>query len=107
MIDRYNDNQQKYKEILDYIENYSNKSEELKNDILNTIKRYKTLVFCLDQKEVCALVDSSVKTGDKRTLEKKLHSMISGRVVDHDAGAYEAEHDDYRVKTRENIYNLD
>ena len=107
MIGRYKDNQQKYEELLDYIENHSNMSEELKNDILNTIKRYKTLVFCLEQQEVYDLIDKSIEKDNKRILEKELHSMISGKVVDHDAGVYEAEHDDYRGKRKENIYNLD
>ena len=107
MIGRYKDNQQKYQEILDYIENHSNMSEELKNDILNTIRRYKTLIFCLDEQEVCDLIDTSIKSGNKRPLEKELQSMISGKVVDHDVSEYEAEYEHRGRKGHENIYNLD
>ena len=104
MIDRYKTNQEKYKEIIDYIENHPNMLEELKKDILSIIGKYRVLIFCLEQQEICDLVDECIKAGNKKVLEKELHSMISGKVVDHDVSVYQERRGN---KIHENIYNLD
>ena len=103
MISRYNTNQQKYKAIIDYIENHPNMLKDLKEDILSTIRKYRTLVSCLEEQEVCNLVDSCIKEGNKKILEKELNSILFGTGKDRGVSDKAGKSD----RNDENIYNLD
>ena len=51
MINRYKDNIQQYNEIIDYIKNHPNMSEDLREEILNLIQKFKVLISCIEKKK--------------------------------------------------------
>ena len=81
MIERYKDNKQKYEEIIDYIKNNSDISNDLKKDISEVVEKYRALIFGSEQQEIQEiydLIDECIRDGSKRKLQRTLHSWIFG-----------------------------
>ena len=93
MIQRYKENQQKYEAIVDYIENHSNITENLKKDILYVVEKYRSIVFVSEKQEIIDLIDVCIREGSKRKLQRSLHSVIFGNSRDKDIADVRADYE--------------
>ena len=100
---RYEQNKQKYQNLVDYTINQPKLEEDMKKEILKLMEKYRLAIAWMEVKEVEELIERCITEGNSRPLKKELHCIVTGNSYSVDDSDDKKSKDD----REEDCYNLD
>ena len=102
MINRYEQNKQKYQNLVEYTINNPNIAEDIKKEICNVMEKYRLAIGWIEAQEVEELIEKCVTEGSSNPLKKELHCLVTGNFYDLDDDRNRSKED-----REDDCYNLD
>ena len=107
MISGYKTNKQKYENSIQYVNNHSNMSEDLKKDVVAIMQKYRISIFCMEEQEVYDLIEQCAEDASSIVFKRELHAITRGSSGYSNDNSYYYESSGIKDKDNDDEYNLD